>query len=368
MLTLRTPDSYFEEFSVVKPYPWLMVSKQGTCYNRVNQVFLKAVRQSGKSPKIATTVQGRTLRTRLSFCLAGAFLPIPEGVDPEKAADKLDVGYVDGDCRNIDPSNLFWVAKPDIDFLLSSTAGEDQIFVIPSAPELAISVKGEVYSLVTKNKLSPSPTGNGYLKIDVRIDGRPNTFQHHRLVAEVHVPPKDGFTIEECLEQLVINHKNGIRDDNTPSNLEWVTSKENTEDGYLRGSMVRNQELVALDIRTKKTKFFRSIIEFTEAVRLPAHVITALWKTGALEKVIIRNYVVKLTDVTTRDSAHETILELPNVGLYHFYWKGVHALTGTAEDIGMVLPGPVSRIQEDGSISAKPKKPFRLAMWSITKA
>lgn len=57
----------------------------------------------------------------------------------------------------------------------------------------------------------------------VILEGR-NKQSVHRLVALAFVP---GHT-----EGLVVNHKNGDRQDNRPENLEWVTQAENNSHAY----------------------------------------------------------------------------------------------------------------------------------------
>ena len=53
----------------------------------------------------------------------------------------------------------------------------------------------------------------------VRIQHNGKQVLEHRLIAEMYVPNPDN---KPC-----VNHKNGIKSDNRPDNLEWVTYSEN---------------------------------------------------------------------------------------------------------------------------------------------
>lgn len=66
--------------------------------------------------------------------------------------------------------------------------------------------------------------GTGYMQVRLGKSGRQSV---HRLVAMEFC---SGFR-----KGLVVNHKNGIRDDNRAENLEWVTPRQNVQDGYDRG-------------------------------------------------------------------------------------------------------------------------------------
>jgi hypothetical protein len=59
----------------------------------------------------------------------------------------------------------------------------------------------------------------GYRKIIVRENGRLHTVFVHKLVALAFIPNPEN--------KPQINHKNGIKTDNRPGNLEWCTNREN---------------------------------------------------------------------------------------------------------------------------------------------
>lgn len=67
---------------------------------------------------------------------------------------------------------------------------------------------------------------NGYLKVDRRYLGLPNV-QAHRVIWEaVHGPIPDG---------MVINHRNGIKNDNRIDNLELTTPQGNVQHAWRTG-------------------------------------------------------------------------------------------------------------------------------------
>lgn len=70
--------------------------------------------------------------------------------------------------------------------------------------------------------LKPSPHKDlEYLQVSLWKHNKGTSYYIHRLVAKVFLP--NPYNLME------VNHKNGIRYDNTVNNLEWVTSSQNSQ-------------------------------------------------------------------------------------------------------------------------------------------
>lgn len=63
------------------------------------------------------------------------------------------------------------------------------------------------------------PNRTGYLRLDYTLRGNRKQIMVHKMVASVFVERQDG--------QFVVNHKNGIKSDNSAKNLEWCTQSQN---------------------------------------------------------------------------------------------------------------------------------------------
>jgi len=65
---------------------------------------------------------------------------------------------------------------------------------------------------------------NGYLSVSLTFNGKKNTFSVHRLVALAFVENPKG--------KPQVNHKDGNKQNNLYTNLEWVTNRENLIHAY----------------------------------------------------------------------------------------------------------------------------------------
>lgn len=91
------------------------------------------------------------------------------------------------------------------------------MIAIKNNPGYFVDCEGRVWSEKSKKFLVPRPGKNKYLRVS--LSGQ-RDFYVHRLVA--------GAFLSNPKKKKYVNHKNGNVGDNSLSNLEWVTAKENT--------------------------------------------------------------------------------------------------------------------------------------------
>lgn len=97
-------------------------------------------------------------------------------------------------------------------------------------PYYFVSENGEIISKA-RNKpivLSPNKTSNGYFKVVLICeDGSRKTINVHRLVALAYIECSDA--------NQVVNHKDGNKENNHKSNLEWISAKSNVIHSWKNG-------------------------------------------------------------------------------------------------------------------------------------
>lgn len=107
---------------------------------------------------------------------------------------------------------------------------------------------------------------DGYYYANLSVDGVRITRKVHRAVAEVFIPDKTNFKYTKNddlndikLEDLVINHIDGIKTHNNIENLEWCTSSYNQTHACLLG--LTNPWMK--NLKGKDCPFSRKIIQKT---------------------------------------------------------------------------------------------------------
>ena len=99
-----------------------------------------------------------------------------------------------------------------------------------------ISNFGNVY-ITKKDKIIDSYNKKGiYAQVCISFEGIEYNFLVHRLVAKYFCKiPKRHLKNGLTFDNLVVNHKNGLKKCNASFNLEWVTSKENSDHAWKNG-------------------------------------------------------------------------------------------------------------------------------------
>ena len=88
-----------------------------------------------------------------------------------------------------------------------------------------VSDQGRVKSLWNGKEriLKLCKAAKGYLRVCLYKDGHRKTVKIHRLVAEAFIPNPNNLE--------TINHKDEVKTNNTVSNLEWMSQKDNDNYG-----------------------------------------------------------------------------------------------------------------------------------------
>ena len=150
------------------------------------------------------------------------------------------------------------------------TKSESEIWkALLGVPGVEVSTLGNVRTLdrlvssenktrFTKGRiLKQFNNGHGYLHVCIPVDGKWTRKKVHRLVAQTFIANPD------CLPE--VNHKNCNRADNRASNLEWCTSKYNSQYREKFGKS-RNHPVLAINLSTLEVSQFPSQIRASQVL------------------------------------------------------------------------------------------------------
>ena len=151
-----------------------------------------------------------------------------------------------------------------------------------------VSNKGHVYSVERKNsrgikcggRILKQTISSGYLKLFLYKNGMRKNKYVHRLVAKAFIPNPNNY--------LEINHKDEDKTNNYVENLEWCTSKYNSNYGTRneRASQKQSKRVKAVNVETGEVITFSSTAEARNkgyfAVTYACRGIYKSWDTGKL--------------------------------------------------------------------------------------
>lgn len=117
-----------------------------------------------------------------------------------------------------------------------------------------VSSNGDLRNKKTGQIMAKNLAGAGYVKADLWANGQRKQTTVHRLVAEAFLGPAEGREV---------NHKNGNKQDNRVSNLEWCSRSDNVNHGYYKLG-IRVKPIRVTNIATGEVRCYPSA---NEAVR-----------------------------------------------------------------------------------------------------
>lgn len=139
---------------------------------------------------------------------------------------------------------------------------------------------GRVFSHIVGRFIKPSTSMKGYKVVSLhRGKGVKSQFKIHRLIMIHFKPVKD-------MDNLVVNHLNGVKTDNRISNLEWCSTLENNkhalDTGLNRGKNKLTDSQV-LEIKDKIDKLKPNTIAFIS--KTIAEYYGVSWRT--IESIVV---------------------------------------------------------------------------------
>jgi hypothetical protein len=102
-----------------------------------------------------------------------------------------------------------------------------EVKTIANYPNYTISNTGVVFNLRTQKIMKLHPDKDGYWVLNLSSNGHKRSMRVHRLVAEAFIWTND--------TTLTVNHINGIKEDNTVENLEWLSNIDNIKHAFRTG-------------------------------------------------------------------------------------------------------------------------------------
>lgn len=96
--------------------------------------------------------------------------------------------------------------------------------VIPDFPNYECSDTGKIRSLLNLKELKIRKNNSGYPLINLYNNGKMKTLTIHRIVAKLFINNFENY--------LIVNHIDGIKDNNNYSNLEWCDHQHNMRHAF----------------------------------------------------------------------------------------------------------------------------------------
>jgi hypothetical protein len=220
---------------------------------------------------------------------------------------------------------------------------------IPVAPNLLACFEGNIK--FPDGRITSGGKKGGYLSVKHRVNGKYAYYRVNRLICSAFNDIPERLS-QIPLEDLVVNHRDGNKQNNVASNLEWASRSENAKHAYATGLADQShtkEVVIKMDLQGNQLEEYESMTVASE--KNPTVSIAAIsavcsgrrvnaggfqWKKARLENVIDRapktrepnrsvrypNHIVKQYDIkgkliatyeTAEDAAKAIGVPTPNI-------------------------------------------------------
>lgn len=175
---------------------------------------------------------------------------------------------MDGDKTNVHAKNIGYRFKNKIE-----VKEFPNFYHIPGFTKYAINEKGKVINLVKKQQINwhvtksdkKTNTKGGYFVGHYNSSSLKCTFSRHRALCLTFKEYPD------TVDELVVNHINGIPGNDFLDNLEWNTRGQNNTHAYVNNLKQQNKSVLSRDVLTGEVREYYSICECARALGYPTN-------------------------------------------------------------------------------------------------
>lgn len=167
--------------------------------------------------------------------------------------------------------------------------------------QYAVTRDGRIYSIRAGRFMSLKENPNGYIGVNLAKNGKKYRYLVHRLVAMAFIPNPEN--------KKTVNHKDGVKSNNTLSNLEWATYSEQIlhaiDTGLRPNQSLRWDRKLSDDTVHKICQYLEEGFRTVEVARLlgvQRHVVKNIRSGTQYMDIVSRYDTAKITRKTGRIS------------------------------------------------------------------
>lgn len=194
--------------------------------------------------------------------------------------------------------------------------GFPDFYLYPEDNRIAIDINGNVLNTRTGKILKGSFGQNKSIYIHLHDGNNKHTvYLKHRIIARTFIG-RPSRHITKDFKDLTVNHIDGDRFNNTISNLEWITNKENLKHAHASGLHPKDRPVIAYNIFSKEQLYFTSTKECADTFGIHRATFFKHLKTRNSLKYHKNGYIFKYeSDHTDLNIKHpEKYIELKKSG------------------------------------------------------
>jgi hypothetical protein len=223
------------------------INKNGILKYSNGDIVNEFINQEGEPLVCIDWINGLS-EYKIALLLAFTFKPVHL---PIKYWIQLQVLYADNDCKNYQLSNLVWkypIGLGSIDY--------NGFAFIPMFSRYLINKEGAIFEFRSM-KIVPCYFNKGYYSYSLKPDiGLRTSLKRHRGIGLVFLDYPNNVDL------LQINHIDGVKGNDYPENLEWITGSENRLHAIKTGLTPVNNIVIAKNIKSKVSLEFNTLKEF----------------------------------------------------------------------------------------------------------